>query len=141
MQPNANDFYNLICNGNFKRITDAIQDGFSGMYYVLRILHNAKEKLLAGDISDIFGVTTARTAVILSTLEKKGYIEKSKSDNDARKTLVVITPKGREAIEARKRKIFSEIDRFLTKLTSKEVASFYNILHKLLSEKNGEIEC
>lgn len=133
MNPSPQDFFNLVCNNSFKRISEIIQDGFSGMYFVLRLLSDAKEKLLAGDISEQFGVTTARTAVILATLEKKGLIEKNKSEEDGRKTFVEITNLGTQIIEKRKAEILEKIGFFLNKLSDDEKSNFYSILQKLLT--------
>lgn len=134
MNKSAQDFYFLFSNHKFKKVTDVLQDGFSGMYVVLKIIKDAERELSAGDISDIFGVTTARTAVVLTTLEKKEYIIKSKSANDARKTIVKITPKGNKVLEERKDELFVAINAFLSKLNANEIDNLYKIIEKLLDE-------
>lgn len=133
MKLSAKEFYLLFTNHKFKKVTETLQDGLSGMYFVLRILSDAENELSAGDIAAAFNVTTARTAVILSTLEKKGFITKSKSSQDARRTIVKITEDGKAALEERKNKLFVEVDSFLSKLTKGEVKEFYKILQKLLT--------
>lgn len=132
MQLTSQDFYMLFCNHKFKKISETIQDGFSGMYFVLRLLSESKDFLLAGDISQLFQVTTARTAVILNTLEKKGFVSKSKCEDDARKTKVEITSLGIEALIERKKKILGTIEHFLNKLDETEKVQFFDILKKLL---------
>lgn len=134
MKPTTQDFYLLFCNHNFKKVSEIIQDGFSGMYFVLRIISDAKRELSAGDISDAFQVTTARTAVILSTLEKKRFISKSKSKDDARKTIVKLTESGKFALENRKNQIFDAINSIFSKLNEEELKSFYTILEKLFCD-------
>lgn len=104
------------------------------MYYVLRILSESESSLCAGDISEKFGVSTARTAVMLNTLEKKGYIEKSKSDKDARRTDVKITDLGEKVLEDRKKRIFSVLEDFIGKINENEKEELYKILLKLFSE-------
>lgn len=133
MRLSANDFYLLFSNHKFKKVTETLQDGFTGMYFVLRILEDAENELSAGDIAEAFNVTTARTAVILATLEKKGFITKTKSSQDARRTIVKITDAGKSALEERKEKVFVAVDGFLSKLTKGEVKDFYKILQKLLT--------
>lgn len=131
MELTANDFYNLFCNREFKKISEPILDGFSGMYFVLKILAE-HDHLIAGDISEIFGVSTARTAVILSTLEKKGYVIKNKSVSDARKTVVSITERGQTVLKERVDKICNTVNHFLSKLNEEEVQKLFSILKKLL---------
>lgn len=133
MELNSQDFYLLFSSGKFRKISEIVQDGFSGMYYVLKILADAKSELSAGNISETFGVSTARTAVILNTLEKKGYIIKSKSKLDARKTIVRLTKSGETALNERKEIILSFIDEFLQKLDDSEKSDFYKLLTKLIS--------
>lgn len=133
MKPTAQDFYSVFCNHKLKKVSETLRDGFSGMYVVLRILDEAESELSAGDISEIFGVTTARTAVILKTLEQKGYVSK-RSGDDARITMVKITAEGRAALNTRKEKVFVEVDGFLDKLTDEEATTLYNILKKIKDE-------
>lgn len=131
--PTVQDFYLLFCSHKFKKMNEQMKDGFTGMYHALRILAKAKRSMSAGDMSELFGATTARTAVLLSTLEKKGFVEKSKCEEDARKTIVSITQKGIDAVNARKEFIFSAIENLLARLEPSEVESLYNIAKKLLS--------
>lgn len=133
MKPTSQDFYLLFCNSKVRRVAETIQDGFSGMFVVLRILAEADKELSAGDISHTLSVTTARTAVILLTLKKKGYIVKSKSSLDARKTSVKITQKGIDALSQRKERVFESIDKFLSKLDDSEITEFFQITQKLLT--------
>lgn len=130
---NSQDFYLLFSSGKFRKVSEIVQDGFSGMYYVLKILADAKSELSAGNISETFGVSTARTAVILNTLEKKGYIVKSKSKVDARKTIVKLTKSGETILNERKKIILNFIDEFLQKLDDSEKSDFYKLLIKLIS--------
>lgn len=132
MNPSAEDFYVLFTNHKFKKVSETIQDGFAGMYFVLRKLDEADTKLSAGDISEMFGVSTPRTAVILATLKRKGFITKTKASLDARKTIVEITDAGRRALASRRDNVFSTIDNMLNKLSSDERISLYSTLHKLV---------
>lgn len=132
MNKTAQDFYLLFSSHKFKKVNDCLQDGFSGMYVVLKIIEDAEQELSAGDISEIFGVSTARTAVVLTTLEKREYIKKSKSDLDARKTIVKITEKGSKILNERKEELFFTINQFLSKLSEEETNNLYKIIEKIL---------
>lgn len=88
---------------------------------------------LRGDISEIFKVTTTRTAVILSTLEKKDLILKLKSEFDTRKTIVKITEKGVKELLNRKTKILEMINCMLLKLSDEDKETLYNLRCKILS--------
>lgn len=133
MKLSANDFYLLFEHHKFRAATEIMHDGLSGMFFVLKVLADAQADLSAGDVAEILGVTTARTAVVLSTLEKKGFITKSKSSEDARKTIVRITEEGAIALEARRIQLFAMVDQLLGKLSKGEVKELHKILQKLLS--------
>lgn len=128
------DFYTLVCGNKFKKISETIQDGQGGMYYVLKILSESACELTAGEISERFQVSTARTAVMLSTLEKKGYIEKAKAKDDGRKTIVKITPLGENTLKDRMYRILCVFDEYLEKLDMLEREELYNLLNKLLEK-------
>ncbi len=136
MELYARDFYQLFCqcNNNIKKVNENIRDGYCGMYFVLRILDEAKTGLTAGDISARIGTTTARTAAILSNLENKGLLSRQKAADDARKTIVTITPRGEKILQKRKAKLFAEMESFLGVLDTAEKSQFYHILKKLLNQ-------
>lgn len=134
MDIEAQTFYTLLSNNKFKQITSVLQDGFSGIYLVLKILNDSQNPISAGDISESLNVSTARTAVALACLEKKGFIKKSKFHLDARKTMVEITPNGKTALNARKNDVFAMINQFLDKLNEQEKICLLDILKKLLSD-------
>lgn len=127
----AQELYSTICDQKVKKAIEFIQDGFYGMYFVLKILFSAQRELTAGDIAESFGVTTARTAVMLKTLETKGYITKSKSKDDARKTIVRLTNSGAVALRERKERLFAVIDGLMMKLDDAEKEQLFHILRKL----------
>ncbi len=128
----SEDFYSLVCGNKFKKISDTIQDGQGGMYYVLRILYESSSELTAGEISEKFQVSTARTAVMLSSLEKKGYIQKAKAKDDGRKTIVRLTSLGKSALDDRMSKILEVFDEYLGKLNTSEREELFSLLNKLL---------
>lgn len=103
------------------------------MYVGLKIIYDSNTELSAGDISEIFKVTTTRTAVILSTLEKKGLILKLKSEFDTRKTIVKITEKGVKELLNRKTKILEMINCILLKFSDEDKETLYNLICKILS--------
>lgn len=131
MKRTAEDLYNELICCDLKQPYKLFQDGFAGMFVVLRFLQKS-EGVLAGDISDALGITTARTAVVLNTLQRKGYIEKTKFSQDARKTIVKITENGKHALEKRKEIIINMINSFISILDNSEVETLYNITKKIV---------
>lgn len=128
------EFYSLFCDKRFRKVSDLIQDGFKGLFFVLKVLETNDNEVTAGDISLKIGVSTARTAVILNTLESKGYITKGKSNSDARKTIVKLTNEGLIALNKRKSEVIASIDDFLLTLDEEDREQLYLLLHKVLKD-------
>lgn len=134
MQKDAEQFYALLSGVKSKKIKPLFSDGCTGMYAVLKIVNDADGCATAGEIARRLDVSTARVAVLLTTLQKKSWIRKEKSPSDSRKTLVFLTQEGAVALKKRKSEILELIDRLFSVLEESERASFYSTLQKLLAD-------
>ncbi len=74
----------LFRNGPQKQIGKHAQ----GECFVLRCLARSEKPLLPSDLSSLAQSSTARIAVVLNTLEKKGYITRAIDPSDRRRVLV-----------------------------------------------------
>ena len=117
---------------NCKYITSFLDEWTKGLYVILRIIDISETEVVAGDISNKLGISTARVAVALATLERKKWIKKHKSKVDARKTVVELTDLGKEMLIARGQELVEIIKRFLDKLNDEEILQFMNIVKKTL---------
>lgn len=73
-----------------------------GIGLVLRYLDETNHPVSAVDISRYMSVSTARVAVLLRTMTKKGLIERGFDLSDGRKILVRLSTKGKEFVAAKK---------------------------------------
>ena len=80
----------LFRNGPQKQIGKHAQ----GECFVLRCLARSPKPLLPSDLSTMTQSSTARIAVVLNTLEKKGYITRAIDPADRRRVLVSLTSVG-----------------------------------------------
>ena len=85
----------LFRNGPQKQIGKHAQ----GECFVLRCLARSPKPLLPSDLSAMTQSSTARIAVVLNTLEKKGYITRAIDPADRRRVLVSLTSVGAELAE------------------------------------------
>jgi len=66
-----------------------------GTDFIIAYLHKHRDKTIyAGELAKDAGVTTARIAAALRGLEQQGYIVRSASQSDSRKTEVRLTAEG-----------------------------------------------
>lgn len=111
-----------------------IDDGSRGMFLILRILNDSEGEVVAGDLAKCACVSTARIATALNTLEKKGYVTREKSAEDARKVVIHMTNEGREVLRERLEVINSVVIPMFEKLTEDEIETMMALLKKFLSE-------
>ncbi len=73
-----------------KNITEALQ----GEMFVLHYIFHKGGEVLPGEISNEMGVSSARIATALNSLEKKGLITRQIDTSDRRRIIVRFTEKG-----------------------------------------------
>lgn len=120
-----------IRGDNFKKVVTTLEDGYRGMYVILKFVRDNPNETVAGDISKSLNISTARVAVCLNSLEKKSYIIKSKSKSDGRVTIVKITDLGKSVLAKREGEINNLIELLFSHLSEEEVIQLINIIQKI----------
>ncbi|SDA17512.1 DNA-binding transcriptional regulator, MarR family [Ruminococcus sp. YE71] len=92
-----------------------------------------------GELAKTLGVSTARIASILRTLEKKNYITRETSAEDKRKVYVEITDEGRQYLESKRTKVCGFFDMIFSGLETEERDEFIRLIRKL-SETSGKAD-
>lgn len=124
-----------INNEITRKIVTTLEKGYKGLYVILKVIKEQNGEVIAGDISNKLNISTARVAVALKTLERKKYITKYKSLNDLRKTVVSLTPLGKEVLKTREDEINSLIEALLKDLTDEEIEQLIKIINKIKRSK------
>lgn len=114
-----------------KEILKRLDDNSKGMFVVLQLLSQSDKELLSGDISVALDFSTPRVAVILKTLESKGYITRSVSKTDARKTVVCITEQGEKALNKRQAELVKFVTRLINDVGEQDLNEFLRIAVKM----------
>lgn len=127
-------FINLKCE-NFRKILTTLEDGYKGLFVILKVIRDYQGKIIAGDISSKLDISTARVAVALNTLERKKYIVKHKAKEDGRKTIVELTDIGRSVLEEREREIINLMNNFFDNLNNDDLKQLLIIINKLKNKK------
>lgn len=130
-------FEELRIGANASSLSDILNDFNRGEVGVLSYLTFDKEMASAGELSNKLNVTTARIASILNSLENKGFIKRKIDEFDKRKTLVVITSKGKELVLSTKDEIINKIVRVIKEVGIEEVKNYVLIalkIRKILEE-------
>lgn len=130
-------FEELRIGANASSLSDILNDFNRGEVGVLSYLAFDKEMASAGELSNKLNVTTARIASILNSLENKGFIKRKIDEFDKRKTLVVITSKGKELVLSTKDEIINKIVKVIKEVGIEEVKNYVLIalkIRKILEE-------
>ena len=80
----------------FNGVGTILSDFNRGEIGVLGYLMFNGAKVSSVELSDALKVSTARMSSILNSLEAKRFVKRTNDENDKRKTLVLITNKGKE---------------------------------------------
>lgn len=98
--------------------------------YILRFLkrHGAAHPK---ELSDLFMVSTARMAVILNGLERKGLIARSRDATDNRQKTVIITEAGCASLEQHYRHLLAFFTESFRKLGEEDTREFLRLNEKL----------
>lgn len=122
----------LCQSKNWRRLMGLIEDGYKGMFVILRIVRDSSDPVVAGDLAKQMNVSTARIARALNTLEEKHYIERANEKDDARKVVIRITGLGSTALAEREKEVDNMVAPMLANLTDDEMTQFFSLLKKLL---------
>ena len=90
-----------------------------GEMAVMRLLHNSRQKMTAGELSSRLDMTTSRIAAVLGSDEK-----------DRRRVLVSLTEAGERLCEKRKRHFMNKISQMLSML-GEDAPTFVHLLGRV----------
>ena len=102
-----------------------------GEDYVLQYLACSNNFSLPGEISEAMGVSTARIAATLNSLEGKGLISRQIDSSDRRRILVEITEDGKALARQKKQDVFKKTEQMLIALGEADSKHLLRIMNKL----------
>jgi DNA-binding MarR family transcriptional regulator len=116
----------------------------SGDRFILALIAARDAPVRPGEISALCGVTSARVAMALKTLESKDFIRREPDQTDRRKTLVTLTERGRAVFQRKNEQHRKTVERVLRELGEDDAREFVRITGKMLDisrtifDENGE---
>ena len=130
--------------GIHQRVSRFVDKALSGEMAVMRALMLAGGSLTPSELADRAWVSSARIANILRALEAKGWIEREHSKTDRRRVHVIVTDKGFQDLEIKRREFEERTAAFLEQLGEnrypRDGATFLDVPTKLSTAiKKGEM--
>lgn len=89
------------------------------------------------DVGYSLGFTKSGATRIVNRLEKKGYVNKIKSFDDARVCCVVITERGERVLKSANSRYIKQFDELMAKMPSQTVAEVVQILTAMAKALRG----
>ena len=115
----------------------SINDCVHGEAFVLYFVKQKQGGIVPGDISEAMGISTARVAAALNSLEGKGYVTREIDKGDRRRIIVKLTPEGREYADEQEKFYMGMITEMLTALGERDAAEYVRITGKLAAIMNS----
>ncbi|MDR0508225.1 MAG: MarR family winged helix-turn-helix transcriptional regulator [Candidatus Methanoplasma sp.] len=127
----AKEFIKNMLSAQSSGMNRLVQDGFRGEIFVLLFINRTGGRTVPGHISDSAGVSSARIATALNSLEEKGLITREIDSEDRRKIIVRLTQKGAERVEEEEKKKLEEIKNILIRLGEEDAKELVRIMGRV----------
>jgi DNA-binding MarR family transcriptional regulator len=104
---------------------------------ILFELNKEKAPLSPSQIQKILQVGSGRTGNLLKLMEKKGWIKRSTSETDRRKTLVFLTQAGKDAFDRETKGFLEATNKVIDRFGAEELSQFMKEGKRLLAVIDG----
>ena len=113
----------------------------AGIGAVLRFLHENDAPVTAGQISSALNISTARVAALLKKMTNRELIIKETGVQDARTTLVSLSPKGAKSASCMQEDLYRQVGNLIDRIGSERLCEYIAIakeIHSVLEEPQFE---
>ncbi len=128
----ALEFIEVMNQSRKRSVPKQIDDSMRGEHFVLNYISEHEGNVTPSDISNEMGITTARIAAALNSLEKKGLIIRRIDAEDRRRILIDITDIGREQVKNHYQMILDTTIHMLEYLGEEDAKHYIRIMKKMV---------
>ncbi len=136
-EPLAVEFMQTMHQMRKRKAQKQLSDSMQGESFVLFYISHHEGYVIPSDISNEMGISSARIAATLNSLEKKGLIVRRIDGKDRRRILIDLTDAGREQVQEHYQMIMGITTNMLRYLGEQDAKEFIRIMQKL-SDKGPE---
>ena len=130
--------YMILTEERGRLVLSRVSELARGELAVLRFLLQGNDGTGAKELSRRFRVNTSRTAAVLNSLEKKGYIRRVPFADDRRMIQVFITEEGRAYARGKQEEFLTHGAAMLEKLGEEDTRHYIHIMKRLSVIRAGE---
>lgn len=129
----AREYMEVLFQMRNRKASKKISDSMHGEHMMLSYLSHHGGSGIPSEISSELGISTARIAATLNSLESKGLLTRRIDELDRRRILVELTAHGREKESNHTKRIMGVMVHMLEDLGEHDAVEFLRILKKLSS--------
>jgi DNA-binding MarR family transcriptional regulator len=133
----AHEYMEVMYQMRGKNAQKRVNDSLHGENFILSYISEHEDNVIPSDISNAMGITSARIAAALNSLEGKELISRRIDVEDRRRILIDLTDAGREQVYKQKQIMMSFITNMLEYLGENDAKEYIRIM-KRLADKNPE---
>lgn len=133
----AREFMEIMHQMRRQKEQKQISDSMHGEHFVLFYISKHEGNVIPSEISNEMGISTARIAAALNSLEGKGLITRKIDVDDRRRILVNLTDSGHKQVEKHSENVLNVTIHMLQYLGEKDANEFLRIMRKF-AEKDPE---
>lgn len=130
----AHEFMETMVQVRRRKSQKHINDSMHGENFVLFYISKNKGNIVPSDISNEMGISSARIAATLNSLEGKGFITRRIDGEDRRRILINLTDTGREQVNKQYKLIMGITTNMLKNLGDEDAVEFVRIMKKLVEK-------
>ena len=117
-------------------------DGFRGEAFILYFINEMEGRTVPSHISSALGISSARVAAALNSLEERELITRRIDSEDRRKIIVELTPRGAKYVEELKMKQIERLQKTLILLGEEDAKELVRIVGRLVETfSEGQDTC
>lgn len=127
----AREYMEVLFQMRNRKSSKKISDSMHGEHFVLAYLAKHGGSVIPSEISNEMGISSARIAATLNSLEAKGLVTRRIDERDRRRILVELTDSGRHREAAHAKHMLDVMVHMLEDLGEEDAKEFLRILKKL----------
>ena len=133
----ATEFFRDLHSLRKARPQQHISESLRGEAFALQYIAHHDGPVLPGEISGEMGISSARIAAALNSLEKKGLVMRRIDPDDRRRILVTLTQQGTEQARAHTEELLNNITQMLSVLDEHDAREYVRITAILAKHMKG----
>lgn len=109
-----------------------INESMQGEHFILQFLDLHNGSALPSEISSTMGISSARIAAALNSLERKGLVTRQIDKSDRRRIIVDLTPEGRAFSETHHQKMLEDFTKLFSQMGEQDACEYVRLTGKLV---------